>query len=599
MKLSRLYTNKPTLFAPIHFRDGLNVVLARVHHPKDPEKHSHCLGKSLLIEVIDFCLLKTLSGKHFLHTQRAKFEDFVFYIEILTHAGAYVTVRRSVAQPTKIAFKRHDAPHQDFTNLPDEGWEHLAVAIKRAKTLLEGFLALTVLKPWAYRKGVSYFLRTQQDYRDVFQLAKYGHGKDTEWKPYLAHIVGLNGDLLTKKYKADDDIKCRTEVRKELEAEVSVRPADFEKLKASIAVKKDEVNTKVSALDRFDFHSQESRLASEVADRLEQEINENNSLLYNAKHDLTQITRSLEEEVHFDLDDVKRVFGEAKLTFPDQLARDYADLVEFNRRILTERRGHLQERAKELQQDVLRLEKANEALAERRRSALQILGGTESLKKYKDLQGQLDHDRATLALMEEKASKLGEIVAIEEELRDYKNRRDALIDDIKQMIGAARATVPRYEAISLHFSRIIKEVLHRTAVFYVDQNGSGNIDLHAEFTDAESDAATEEHRGNTFKQVLCIAFDLALLIAYAGEPFFHFVYHDGGLEQKQGKMKLALLQVIRATCRDYHLQYILSALEEDIPSVEDTQSLCPTEKEIVLELDDSGDSGRLFKMPRF
>jgi uncharacterized protein YydD (DUF2326 family) len=599
MKLSRLYTNQPALFTPIDFRDELNVVLARVRHPKDPEKHSHCLGKSLLIDVIDFGLLGGIGKHHFLKTQAERFKNFVFYLEILTHTGGYVTVRRSVAEQSKIAFKRHSEPHQDFTLLPEADWDHTRVAFEKARVLLDSILKLTTIKPWHYRKGVTYFLRSQQDYRDVFQLTKYGHGKHLEWKPYLAHIIGLNGGLLTRKYEADAEITRLTDRQKELQAEVTVRPSDFEKLKASIAVKRDEVVTRVSALDRFDFYSQEIAIARETADNVEGEIAEINTRLYNSRHDLAQIERGLQDEIQFDLADVQRVFAEAQLTFPEQLAHDYSDLIEFNRRILNERRTHLQQRAIELQVEISQLEASNQALAERRRVALQILGGTDSLKKYKDLQRQLDHDRASLALMEEKAEKLGAIIALNEDLRTVKARRDGLTGEIERMVREARDHLPIYQAISLNFSRIVKEVLQRTAVFYVEQNQEGNLDFKAEFTDADSEAPTEEHRGNTFKQVLCIAFDLAVLIAYAKVPFFHFVYHDGVLEQKQAKMKLVLLKVIRATCCEHNIQYILSSLEEDLPSVDDTLGLCPKPDEIILDLHDGGDGGRLFKMGRF
>lgn len=99
--------------------------------------------------------------------------------------------------------------------------------------------------------------------------------------------------------------------------------------------------------------------------------------------------------------------------------------------------------------------------------------------------------------------------------------------------------------------------------------------------------------------MLCIAFDLAVLISYSKEPFFHFVYHDGGLERLQNKLKLALLQVIRDACATHGIQYIFTALSEDLPTQEDTTHLCPKPEEIILTLDDSGDSGRLFKMGTF
>ena len=596
MKLSHLYTNQPAVFLPIRFRNGLNVILAHIRHPKDDAKLGHNLGKTLLIDILDFCLLKQVTKEHLFKRKADRFSAFVFFLEIQLPSGSYLTIRRSATEPTKIAFKRHEHPHQDFTDLPEPEWDHWRETFDKAAALLDSMLAFAPIKPWSYRKGLGYFLRGQSDYGNVFQLAKFGPGKHKDWKPYLARVLGFDDTLLTEKYEADAASKKLQDEAAELQAEVSLKPRDFDKLRASITVKRDEVETKVRTLDAFDFHGQESDLAREAAESVETEIAANNNLLYNARHDLAQIERGLEDEIHFDLADIRRVFDEARITFSDQLARDYDDLVEFNRRILTERRAALRERAGILRAEITRIEHTNSSLSNRRRDILQVLGVTDSLRKFKDLQREIDQDRASLALMEAKASKLETLLALQDEIRQTKTRTGELTAAIGQMIHQGS---PRYQEIQRTFSRIIKEVLQRTALLYLDQNGEGNLDAHAEFNDTDTDLQTEEDRGTSFRQMLCIAFDLAVLISYAKEPFYHFVYHDGGLERLQNKLKLALLKVIRETCAAHDIQYIVSALSEDIPDGADTIGLCPTPGEIILTLDDSGDSGRLFRMPTF
>lgn len=187
----------------------------------------------------------------------------------------------------------------------------------------------------------------------------------------------------------------------------------MEKLRASITIKRDEVDSKLRALDAFDFHSQEINLTREVAESIEMEVAANNNDLYNARHDLAQVELGLQDDIHFDLEDVQRVFKEAQLAFPEQLARDYDDLVEFNRRILTERQATLRERAVILRSEIAKAENANAALSTRRKEILQVLGGTDSLQKFKDLQRQLDQDCAGLTLMETKAAKLESLLKIQ------------------------------------------------------------------------------------------------------------------------------------------------------------------------------------------
>lgn len=596
MKLLHLYSDQPAIFPPIRFRDGLNVVLAQIRHPKDDSKIGHCLGKTLLIDVLDFCLLKKVNKEHLFRRQYELFSRFVFFLEIQLPEGGYLTIRRSAAETTKIAFKRHEDRWQNFSDLPEPEWDHWRETFDNAVVLLDSLLAFTPIKPWSFRKGLGYFLRGQSDYGDVFQLTKFGASKHRDWKPYLARVLGFDDALLTAKYDADAASKALQDHAAELQAEITLKPKDFDKLRASITIKRDEVETKVTALDAFDFHGQETELTREVAESIETDIAVNNTLLYNARHDLAQIESGLEDDIHFDLTDIKRVFSEAQLTFPDQLVRDYDDLVDFNRRILTERHAALRDRAATLRAEISTIEQANATLSKRRKDILQVLGSTDSLQKFKDLQRQIDQDRAHLTLMETKAAKLETLLKLQDDLRNTKARSEQLTAEIRQMVHKGS---PRYQEIQRNFSRIIKEITPRTALLYLDQNGEGNLDPKAEFNDAEADLHTEEDRGTSFRQLLCIAFDLAVLISYAKEPFFHFVYHDGGLERLQNKLKLALLRIIRETCNTHGIQYIFSALSEDLPTQEDTENLCPTPEEVILVLDDTGDCGRLFKMGRF
>ena len=63
MKLSQLYCND-SRFHNMKFNEGLNVVLGKVCQREDISKDSHNLGKSTLIDVLDFMLLKEVKKDH-------------------------------------------------------------------------------------------------------------------------------------------------------------------------------------------------------------------------------------------------------------------------------------------------------------------------------------------------------------------------------------------------------------------------------------------------------------------------------------------------------------------------------------------------------
>lgn len=599
MKLSHLYTNDNSVFWPIKFREGLNAIIARIQHPTDDDKSSHCLGKTLIIDVIDFCLLKTVGRRgHFLKMREDLFGGLIFFLEIQIGQGEFVTVRRDVCKATRISFKRHQQGHLDLSNMPEHKWDHANVSLSRSLQMLNGYLDLKAIKPWSYRKGFNYFLRRQKDYQYVFQLQKFIRGHHKDWKPYVARVLGFNEKPIIEKYKADaKEAEIRNEQAR-AQGEVTVNVSDYERLQASILAKSDDISEKVAALDRFDFNEQEIGLINELADNVEVQIAELNDRIYNVKFDLAQVQRGLEAKVHFNIKEVQRIFEEAELTFPDQLVRDYSELVNFNRRIQEDRQVGLEKRCKELEATLISLKSKVSELSAKRMEILKILGETDSLKKFKKLQRELDRDRATLELMREKAAKLEHIKAFEERLQEVNDRKDELVVQIRDLLKSGSNSI-LYQGIQRTFNRIIKEVLHRTAVLYVKQNASGNIEFNAEYTDSHSEEETQEGRGTSFRKILCIAFDLAVLINYSKDQFFHFVYHDGALEQLESKRKLSLLHVVRRACREHGIQYIFSANEEELPIDDYLDKLCPHPGEIVLELHDGGRDGRLFKVKTF
>jgi uncharacterized protein YydD (DUF2326 family) len=83
---------------------------------------------------------------------------------------------------------------------------------------------------------------------------------------------------------------------------------------------------------------------------------------------------------------------------------------------------------------------------------------------------------------------------------------------------------------------------------------------------------------------------LSVLINYRTKSHFRFVYHDDVISGDDNGVKLKLIKVVSEIAAKYDIQYIFSAIKDNIPPHSDlTQN-------IILELHDHNDSGRLFKM---
>ena len=108
--------------------------------------------------------------------------------------------------------------------------------------------------------------------------------------------------------------------------------------------------------------------------------------------------------------------------------------------------------------------------------------------------------------------------------------------------------------------------------------------------------ASSQSEGTSYKKVLCALFDLAILRTYASERFYHFVYHDGIVEGLDVRKRKLVLQVLRETAKKYGVQCIISVIDSDLPRTEDDAKIPFGADEIILELNDSGPQGRLFRM---
>jgi uncharacterized protein YydD (DUF2326 family) len=602
VQLSRLYSNLDDLFTPIHFNaaqnsSSLNVIFAEVHRKKSKKSDSHNLGKTTLIGLIDFMLLKEIAGSdHFLAKHKERFRNFIFYMELAIHGGGYVTVCRSVANPTSIALKRSDQSIEDARKIPADQWDHRDIPLTAAREALDAYLNLKMVAPWDYRTGVSYFLRTQADYTEYFQIEKFMQGKDRAWKPYLAGILGLDHEAVSQKYELEDKINERTSDRDKRLAEIDPGNQDRGELMTRIEIARDEISEMDRRLDGFDFHDVELQINKRVVDAVEARINDISQDLYNLDVDIAQLQKSISSGIKFDLKRIKQIYEESKILLPDAITRSYQDLVEFNQKLTRERNKELRERIKTLNERRKKLVVEHRIKSDERQKLLAIVQQADTFRKYKALQKQQSERHAALTYLEGQLARVDAAAEIDRSLRDLKSRRDVATTAIERSLERGS---PIKQAVTVYFNRYVARILSINGEFIVSGNSAGNIEFAIRTKDVTG-GDTSQDQGHSYHRTLCALFDLAVLKALENAPFYHFVYHDGIFEGFSNGMKLRMLELIREIISDGKIQYIFSLIDADLPRDEEGQSPIPFDpKEIVLELNDQGDSGRLFKMPPF
>lgn len=594
MKLSRLYSSKPDLFEPVEFVQGLNVVMAEIRLPENRNKDTHNLGKTTLGRLLDFGFLAKRDPNFFLFKHVELFKDFIFFLEIELEDASFVTIRRGVEEATKISFKRHEAGHQDLSGLPLVEWDHQDMPFERARDLLDGLLDWRALKPWAFRKGLGYLLRSQDDFRDVFHLRKFA-AAHSDWKPFLAHVLGFDAQLVAKHYEKEEQLAEKQSTAQTIKNELGGSIEDISKIEGILLLKQKEAEKKQKLLDAFDFRAQDKDSTKQLVDDIDERIASLNAERYSLNQNKKKIITSLEEDqILFNPDEAQRLFEEAGVLFKGQIKKDFQQLIAFNRAITDERRGYLQEERAEVEAELKRINAELNTLGKKRSEMLSFLSGTDIFGKYKQVSDEMVTLRADITSLERQRGFLHRLQELRTEIRALTEERGHLQTQIEADVEKQNSDQNSlFSAIRVFFSEIVEEVIDRKALLSVSPNQAGHLEFRAEILD-ESGNATSADLGHTYRKLLCIAFDLAILRAHLDDKFPRFVYHDGVFESLDDRKKENLLTVIRRYA-DLGLQPIITLIDSDLPTRAEDDEPVFSADEIVVTLHDEGEHGRLFR----
>lgn len=588
MKLNKLYSNKPKIFPDVYFNEGLNVILGEIRDSTNRQKTTHNIGKSTFINLIDFCLLKGISNTSFWRKNEDVFKDFEFCLEFKYDQG-FITIHRGFSNDSRVNILKHDKSNLNVFN-ESVKWDHDQITISNAKGILDGILDFKIIKPWDFRKITSYLLRVQNDYSDIFRLSKH-RGKDKEWKPPLAQLLGLNGSIVEKAYTTDEEI-AELEARiGKLERDVKDFVDDPDKLNGLIQLKEEEIDSFQNQIDDFDFKEVEDEINKELVDEIESNISLLNNRRYYINAEINDIVESINRKTEFDPNKTKELFEEVGVFFDGQLKKSYEDLLEFNEKISLERQNYLEENLSAKKQELRQIERKLKELNDKRVNALSKIKEQEVFNKYKSMSNSLNELKLILLKLKSVENQLHELDKRKAELRQKENVREKITLELKEDLKKPSI---RYQKIRSSYNNFIKRVLNKNAIIKTQVNTSGNYSFSAPFIDSEG-TATSEDDGHTFKKLQCIAFDSSIVMNSLDIKFPHFAIHDGVLETLENRMRLNLLELFTEQAEN-GLQEIITVLDSHLPEKNDGSKFEFPKDSVIRRLHDQGNDGRLFRM---
>ncbi len=226
---------------------------------------------------------------------------------------------------------------------------------------------------------------------------------------------------------------------------------------------------------------------------------------------------------------------------------------------------------------------------------LSFLSSTDVFLKYKQVSDDLVTLRADITSLERQRGFLSRLQQLRAEIRTINEEREHLQtqieDDVEKQNSDDKSL---FSTIRVFFNDIVEDVIDRKALLSVSPNKEGHLEFKVEILD-EAGKTTSADKGHTYRKLLCIAFDMALIRAHLDQRFPRFVYHDGVFESLDNRKKENLIVVIRAYA-DMGIQSVITLIDSDLPPRTEKEGPVFTTQERILTLHDEDEQGRLFRM---
>lgn len=583
IKLSKIYSNKVKEFPDIEFQDGLNVIFASVSKKSD-KKSSHSLGKTTLIDILDFCFLKKISKDHIL--KKDCFNEFDFFLEIQCKQNRFVTIKRSVDGKVSITSTTEKTR---FHSSDTTSWDYHELAFKSAK---ENLNRLICPKPifengFNYRNGLRYCFRKQTQYENTFKVNN-SRESDASWAPYLASVIGINSQFVEEKY----DVNRRVESLKNAIKEVNNLPSDSgQSLEAEITQIEAAVSRMRVELDRFDFKTSDESVSKELIDDVSGNVSSMVATVYSLDQRISAIDKSLQAKFTFEMEKVLTLFEEVEIYFPENLTKSYEELIRINQEMSVGRKERLVKTKRSILKERDDITQKLDAQRARQQELTAVLLQKDAFEKYKKLQSRLTAEESRVAVLKERLAKIDIASELGDKLEQAETEKNKAAKKL-EVETKVRGNIKLTRAVTL-FSELVDHILHFSAFFYTDTNKDGNIQFKIGLQDQ-----TAVNEGFSYTRVLSAIFDATLLTLHSKEDYFRFCYHDGLLESLDDRLKLLLIDEWRNVSLSHGLQFIITVLDSDLPLKDDKKEYF-NKNEIIRELHDRGTDGRLFKMASF
>ena len=418
-------------FNSVEFTPGLNVVLAERKCESTEKDTRNGLGKTTLLNIIQFCLGSTEKPKQGLRVKQLEGWEFRLDFQMRDRV---VSVSRPVDKPGQIKI----AVETDWSGWPIQPEIEQRLEQSRSKVadwnsvLGWGLYDLDVDKVKyspSFRSLVSYDIR-----RDQFTDPFLNHSRQFTWDSQVhnAYMLDLNWKHAARWQVLRDRTTSVNTVRRALNEDDNLI-ANMVGTVGELEYERDRLQRQIQKTDAdlrlFQVHPQYEQIENE-ADLLTAELHDLANHIIQLKRLIEFHRRSVEDTQTAETIKVSELYEEAGAALPGVVKRRLDDVRTFHLEVTRNRRRYLEDEESRLQYELEKATGEQQQLATKRARMLRFLDTHGALEDYNELQKLNLDQRSTLEAIENQIEQRRKIdnekseIKIEQGHLDLDARRD-------------------------------------------------------------------------------------------------------------------------------------------------------------------------------
>jgi uncharacterized protein YydD (DUF2326 family) len=552
MYLRKLYSQPEGLFQPIEFKDGINFIFGKKDKATDPKKSLNGIGKSLVLDLIDFCLLSGTQEKQNPRLFKAKKITSGFSIVLeFEVSGQFYLIRREVNNPnSNIEFQAMDK-HSLYS------WSELKPILCNLIFCNPKYTGV-FSSDWL-RKLIPFFVKIERPKKAKFldPIHYIKECKLIELTQYHFLLMGISNSLVNENLKIVTALKERVPVLKGIEEFVKesygvrdVSEATNEAAKMKDGIKKlEQVIAGFKLAEQYgDAEKEANSLTSRIKDLWYQNYSDRKRIeSYKASFNLATDISPLR---------IRNIYKEFNELLSNAVKQTLENAINFRKQLAESRQNFLSQEIKQIETDIGDREKAISELEDQRAKMFTFLSTREAIRDLSEAYLSLSQKREKASQLEGKIGMYNDLL---NEKADIEIEQKKLAKEMLKFVSESETQLYEFRRVfSSTYNSIYSENQDKS-VFALKFNEKSDVKIEINVVVPAMDSKGK-NQGRT------LIYDLSMLFNAMQNniPCPRFLIHDGIFDGMDKAHFVHLYELLEKLKTKYRFQYIVTLNEEGI-----------------------------------